>query len=114
MKKFKSNYLYAIDIKSGVLEYDSFEIAPEIPFDDQKFFFTEDLIQIEFGEALCVDVGYYPATKPDGSFMIRIIRNEDWTKPIYKQRCKTLEEMKKYLQEAIDLADSLSHEKTRA
>lgn len=111
MKTFNSNYLKNIDLRSGMLEYDSFEINPKVPFEDQKFFFTEDLIQIGFGENLCVDVGYYPAIKPNGFFKILVVSNEDWENPVYKKQCKTLEEMRKCLQEAIDLADSLSHGK---
>lgn len=111
MKKFKSNFLSDIDLKSGILEYDSFEIDPKAHFADQRFFFTEDLIQIAFGEKFCLDVGYYPASNPNGFFMVEVILNEDWEKPVYQKKCKSLEEMKKCLQEATDLADSLSHEK---
>lgn len=113
MKKFKSSYLKDVTLKSGKLTFDDFDIDPSISFEEQELSYKEDIIQMNFGKSIIVDVGWYPEFESDGSFMIRIIRNEDWTKPVYKQRCKTLEEMKKYLQEAVDLADSLSHEKTQ-
>ncbi len=111
MKIFKSSFLKNIQLRSGSLDYDNFEINPNAPFKNQNLFFTEDLIQIGFGETLCVDVGYYPASKPNGFFMVEVILHEDWEKPSYDKCCKSIDEMKRYLQEAIDLADSLSHEK---
>ena len=73
--------------------------------------YKEDIIQIDFGKSLVVDIGFYPEFEPDGFFLVVVILNRDWENPVYKKQCKTLEEMRKCLQEAIDIADSLSHGK---
>ncbi len=105
--KFDNKFLQDINIKFGDIFIDSFEINPSLPLEGQELAFREDLIHITFGKGNGVDVGWYPSIKPYGFFTIIVVCNYDWENPIYKKQCKSLEEMKKYLQEAIDIADKM-------
>lgn len=107
MKIFKSPYLKNIIVKSGNLTFDDFDIDPLVSFEEQELSYKEDIIQMIFGELITVDVGFYPEFQPDGFFKVEVILDCDWTKPVYKKRIKSLEEMKNCLQEAIDLADEM-------
>ncbi len=107
MKKFKSPYLKNITVKSGKLTFDDFDIDPLVSFEKQELSYKEDIIQMNFGKSIIVDVGWYPEFEPDGFFSIEVILDENWDEPIYKKQCKSLEDMKKYLQEAINLADEM-------
>ncbi len=106
-----SPYLSEIKLKRFNRIFDSFEIDPNIPLKSQKLLLQEDLIQINYPKNYTIDVGWYPSIDTKGAFRIFVIHESNWEKPLYDKRCKSINEMKLYLQEAIDLADSLSHEK---
>lgn len=110
MVKFKNTYLKDVDLKKATSLFDSFDVDPNVSFENQEFAFREDLIQVTYPKDYLVDVGWYPEHTSDGSYTVEIIHNRDWENPVYITDTSDFYEMKKCLQNAIDLADSLSHE----
>ncbi len=110
MKYFKSDYLSDIDIKSSSLIIDDFQIDPDLSLEEQESLLASDiiyLISFKDGKPITVDVGWNPEFEKDGQFQIMVAINYDWQNPIYKKYCKDVKTMKKYFQEAIDVADEM-------
>lgn len=104
MNNNTNNFLNDINLKNGKITYNDFKINPTIPFELQKWSFKEDLLQIQFNNNQLIDIGWYPEFKRNGFFAIRLIKNFDWENSIFEKKCKDLSLLKRYLQEAIDIA----------
>lgn len=98
-----------ISLRNGIITYNDFQIDPDLPLDTQDLSFKEDLVQIEFGEKYCIDIGWYPDFDPKGHFWIRVIQYIEWDNPLFSKECKDIATLKKYLQEAIDFVESLDN-----
>ncbi len=96
-----------INLNNGIIVYDEFNIDPNLPLKDQIMELQEDLLQIQYDNNVVIDVGWYPELDPSGSFIINIIKDSDWSHPIYKKTVK-LKNIVAELQKAIDLALTLN------
>ncbi|HBR70253.1 TPA: hypothetical protein DIC20_00255 [Candidatus Dependentiae bacterium] len=97
------NILKNIDLKDGTVVYCDFDIDFNLPFQNQKWSYKEDLIQIYFNDGgYIIDVGWYPEFDAKGKFVISIIKNYDWDKPIFEKKCKNKNLLVKYMEEAIE------------
>lgn len=96
-----------INLRNGILVYDDFNIDFNIPLQDQILNLQEDLLQIQYGNNIILDVGWYPDLDPLGNFIIYIIKDFDWDYPLYKKVVK-LKDIAKELQKAIDLIPTLN------
>jgi hypothetical protein len=66
------------------VEYNDFrEIDPSTGHEDD---FREDLLQLAHAQSKCVlDVGWYPeGNLKRGRFVLYLVRNHDWDKPLYR------------------------------
>jgi hypothetical protein len=97
------------DFGSGQVVYWSFdEIVSNVPLAKQaKWELKEDLIQVEFGKRAIVDVGWYPAFDPEGSFTVMVIVDRDWEEPIVRIKCATIPELKSALVQAVAAAERM-------
>lgn len=112
MSNLKALVLEGIVLKSGEVIYNDCEIDPNLPFEDQEWSFKEDILQIKFDaaeHAYTVDVGWNPEFKKNGKFVIQVIKDYVWERPIFHRRVKTFVELKACLQEAITIADEAIH-----
>ncbi|MFA6066011.1 MAG: hypothetical protein WC707_02400 [Candidatus Babeliaceae bacterium] len=107
MNRFNSDFLKDIDLKKYKVTYDDFYIDPIRSFEQQKWSFKEDILQLEFDD-YTIDVGWYPEFNPNGYFKIRVIKDYDWDNPLYNKKTHSLKTMKKYLQEAIDFTNNIT------
>lgn len=100
----QNTILENIDLKDGILEYYDFDIDFNLSFMDQKWSFKQDLIQIAYdnNDKYVIDVGWYKEFDPNGKFTIVVIKDYDWTKPIFKKKCKDLQNLKKNIQKAVE------------
>jgi hypothetical protein len=71
---------------------------------------NEDMAQIEYS-GLLIDIGWHPDSSPKGSFLIMVIRNEDWEAPLMKKRGKSLRVLRELVVEAIACVESHLKEK---
>lgn len=94
--------LNQLNLKNGKVVYNDFEIDPTFSFEKQKWCYKEDLLQIHFDNNILVDVGWHPEFDDKGNFYIRVIKNFDWSHPIFEKKCKEIDAMIQYLQQAID------------
>ncbi|HGY3367129.1 hypothetical protein RQM20_016490 [Citrobacter freundii] len=44
----------------------------------------EDLFQLALNDGVVVDIGWYPSFEEGGEFIIQMIQNSDWDRPIIK------------------------------
>lgn len=102
MKKNKE-FIENINFFDGIITYNSFDIDDNIPFEQQEFSYTEDILQIRFGERFILDVGWYPEMNPEGHFVVKGIQDTDWMNPISRIKCKTLNGLKKAIEKTIQI-----------
>jgi hypothetical protein len=107
MSELQNIILAGLKLKGGDVTYNDWEINPNQPFSEQELSFKQDLLQIEFRDCYLVDVGWYPDFDEKGRFMVRVIKNYEWDKPVLRKKVKTFVGLKKCLQEAIDIVDGL-------
>jgi hypothetical protein len=95
-----------IDFKTGIVTYDGFEVNPLIPYEQQTTNLEQDLLQVSYLEdKYIIDIGWGPDYDPEGSFVIRIIKDCDWDKPLYEKETRSFPELENYLQECINLIE---------
>ncbi len=102
-----NDFVKNLNIPNGIVVYNDFDIDENIPFQDQKYSFKQDILQIELSNHLFLDVGWYPKMNPEGHFWIRVIQDYDWQNPLYEEKCRTLEELKNIIEEFALLINNL-------
>ena len=87
--------------QQGKVIYNEFHVDFSKPYREQPDNLTEDLLQIEFPDQYLLDVGWYPEYDADGAFMVQLIRNDEWDKPLYCCRCRTRSRLLEGMEEAV-------------
>ena len=91
-----------IDLKSGKITYNEFRIHFDIPFSEQLDSLLEDLVQIEYEDGYLIDLGWYPEFDAAGRFIVQLIKDYNWEKPIYIQKSRDVKQLKEILVNAIN------------
>ncbi len=102
----KALFLKDIDLKNGTVTYNDFDINPGISFEEQTWSFKQDVFQMKFNNKYLIDIGWYPDFDPKGSFVLKVVKDFDWSNPILEKKCKEVNVLKIYLQEAINFVSS--------
>lgn len=89
----------------GVIKYWNFNVDENIPFAEQEFELSEDLIQVEYENGKIIDVGWYPEFDINGHFVISMIEGQNWEKPVKKYIAKNVNELYKYICEITNEID---------
>ncbi|MDE5778972.1 MAG: hypothetical protein K2I10_10785 [Lachnospiraceae bacterium] len=92
-----------IDLQSGKITYNEFNIDFCVPYSEQVEELLEDLIQIEYENGYLIDLGWYPEYNPQGKFIVQVIKNYDWEKPIYMEQSRDEKQLEKIFLKAINL-----------
>ena len=100
-----------INVLDGKVTYDEFNIDITLPLAEQAIDLQQDMLQIEYGDFYCVDVGWHPELEPKGFFVIQVIKNCDWVTPVLKSKIKAkdIALLPQKLNEAIKLASKLKN-----
>lgn len=69
-------------ITSGKVTYCDPNMDINIPLTHQISTLKEDMLQVEYGSDILLDIGWFPSFAPEGKFQIRIIREYDWGVPV--------------------------------
>ncbi|MDE5984500.1 MAG: hypothetical protein K2H13_04520 [Eubacterium sp.] len=77
------------NFEPGKIVYNEFNIDFSLPFSKQIDCLNEDLMQVSYNENYILDIGWYPESNPSGSFIIQLIKNYCWDNPIFKEKCKS-------------------------
>lgn len=96
-----------IHLNNGIIIYNEFNIDLNRPPQEQIIELQEDLLQIQYENNVVVDVGWCPELDPSGKFIVNIIKDSDWSHPIYK-KAVNLKDFIAELQKAINLASTLN------
>lgn len=99
--------MLSIDFKSGEIVYNEFNIVSSKPLAEQEDLLSEDLLQIQYGDNIILDVGWYPEFDISGNFLVQIIKNQDWSTPVFKKACQNIEELIDTLNYAIVLSHKI-------
>lgn len=92
-----------IDFGIGKIVCNVFNIDFEKTIIGQEDSLTEDLIQVEYPGNYLLDIGWYPEYDCKVKFIINIIHNYNWDKPVYKKNASNKKELYHNLNEAINL-----------
>jgi hypothetical protein len=101
--KNKKDFVENLDILDGIITYNDFDINENVAFEEQKYSFKEDILQIKFGDRFLLDVGWYPEMNPKGAFTVVAIQDYDWDEPVVKIKCRTLKTLKKAIEKAAKI-----------
>lgn len=97
-----------IDFGVGNIVYNEFHIDFNKKLDEQEDSLTEDLLQVEYPNNYLIDLGWYPECNANGNFVITVIYNFDWGKPILKKELDCNQDLiRNALLEAIQIVNSL-------
>jgi hypothetical protein len=99
----KNDFIKNLIIPNGIITYNEFHIDESIPFEEQRYNYQQDILQIEFGKRFVLDVGWYPEMNPAGHFTVRAIFDNDWIHPVSKIKCRTLSELKKAIEKTANI-----------
>ena len=97
--------MITIDFKSGRIIYDEFQIDFSLPFSEQEDCLTEDLLQVEYENGYLIVLGWYPEYDENGKFILQLIKNDKWERPIYKKQSRDWKQLRKDLIKTIDMAN---------
>ena len=93
------------DWKTGkVVFWDLDTIDESRPLADQNEHLKEDLAQIEFPAGVVLDVGWYPEFAATGNFVVCVVQQGDWERPLFRKDAVTTENLRARLVEGIRIA----------
>jgi hypothetical protein len=94
-----NNFIKQLNLFGGKITYNDFDIEEHIPFQNQKFSYKEDILQVRYGKTFLLDVGWYPEMEENGYFKVRAIKDYDWCNPLSEKACRNLNELKRAIEE---------------
>lgn len=93
------------DWKTGtVVFWDLDAIDESRPPADQAEHLKEDLAQIEYPAGIILDVGWYPEFAATGNFVVCVVQQGDWERPLFQKHAFTIEDLKARIGEGIRIA----------
>ena len=96
------------DFKPGYVTYNPYKLSPN-DMTDLKYL-SEDMLQVEYPNSYILDVGWYGKFQTlNGVFIIQIIKDTDWEKPILIEEYKSVTELYEGMKIAIDRIKKLLH-----
>ena len=67
-----------------------------------KYYFTEDILLLKNqNKNLLIDLGWYPSSNPKGKFILLVIKNNNWEKPILKFSSRNKNKIVKKIEKLI-------------
>jgi hypothetical protein len=73
----------------------------------------EDLIMVQYGDKIILDLGWYPSFNLDGQFVLNVVESkyqtsQDWDSPVFRTEFRDLDALKSNLDRAIQVAVAAS------
>ena len=91
--------------KNGVVTaWDIDELDLNKSIELQIHLLKEDLMQVQFGNAIILDLGWYPEFDSRGQFVLSVVRAQDWENPVCQFKFHELSQFLQYLDQAINVA----------
>jgi hypothetical protein len=89
-----------LSLLTGKITFDDLSHLTDAPLASQIDSLKEDLLQVEYGEHLLLDVGWYPEFDKSGAFQVMVIKGQNWDAPHWTGRARTLAQLTVCLTEA--------------
>lgn len=92
--------------KNGVVtawDIDELDLSKSV--ESQIYLLKEDLMQARFGDAIILDLGWYPEFDPRGQFVLSVVKEQEWENPILQLKFRELSQFMQNLNRAIKSAD---------
>lgn len=107
--KTYNNFIDGLNILNGTITYNDFDINEDTLFENQRYSFKLDMLQISFGDRFILDVGWQPDFDQNGHFVVRAIQDYDWLNPLVKIKPRSLKTLKKAIEKAAKIIDEQMH-----
>ncbi len=103
------NMIDDIDFHDGVIELNDFYYEPEKSPEEQKWFFKNDILQVQYDDGKYIlDVGWLPEFNLiEGAFKIDVICDYDWDQPVFRRNAIEINKAKLFIKEGIELIGEL-------
>ncbi|UVM51641.1 hypothetical protein LOY38_06245 [Pseudomonas sp. B21-015] len=92
--------MFDLSLLTGKIIFDDLSLLTDQPLAGQIDALKEDLLQVEYGKQLLLDVGWYPEFDEDGAFRVVVIKDHHWDYPQWTGQAQTLAELTARLTEA--------------
>jgi hypothetical protein len=100
---------HTIDLKGGKVRFwDIDELCAEVSLESQLDLLKEDLVSVDY-ENVTLDLGWYPEFKITGRFVLVLIKNNDWEKPVAVWEFKDISSIKNNIVLAIKKIKEVVH-----
>lgn len=88
-----------LSIGSGKILFNDFPENIEFSTPEVYEELKEDLIQILYSNRFLIDVGWYPSFQENGKFTLLLIENNNWEKPVFKKRTRSIKVVRETIEE---------------
>ncbi|WP_146160697.1 hypothetical protein [Deinococcus arcticus] len=95
-----------MDYGTGRIAHIEMDLVFELSIVEQIDYLREDMLQVEFSGGRCiVDAGWYPDGSEVGRFIVKVVKDYDWSSPIYREEASDLLKLRSSLVRAIEMAE---------
>ena len=98
--------MIALDFLDGEITYDELSNIDSENFKSDLFVLKEDMLQVEYGNDLLIDAGWYPSFDINGRFQVRVIEDHHWESPLILLAANTITELLSKLRAAQNIVKS--------
>lgn len=103
-----SNFLLEnITLTYGKILYLDMDIDLKKNFEEQKWSYKEDMLQIGFDDTFTIDVGWTPEHESNGHFVLTVVKNYNWYKPLVRTKIKNFDDLKKNLEIEVNKLEKI-------
>jgi hypothetical protein len=98
----------SIDWRGGRVSFwdmDGVDLEADLP-KQARWELKEDLAQVEYGDDIQLDVGWYPSFSEDGEFLVVVVvvAEGTWGEYLFEERTRTAKGLLQTLERAISVA----------
>lgn len=99
--------MFDLSLLTGNVTFDDLSSLADQPLAQQLDALKEDLLQVEYGAHLLLDVGWYPEFDERGAFRVAVIKDQDWQQPLLNEQARSLAQLGECLARAQDMLHAL-------
>jgi hypothetical protein len=86
---------------SKILFWNFSELDIALAPQEQTANLTEDLAQVGLAHGVLLDIGWYPALRPDGEFVVLVVREGEWETPVARFTASTWDGLRSAVSKAV-------------
>lgn len=98
--------MIALDFLDGEITYDELSNIDSKNVKNDLDTLKENMLQVEYGNDLLIDAGWYPYFNINGQFQVRVIEDHQWEPPLILLTANTITELLSKLCSAQNIVKS--------